>query len=701
MQDETAASLREKIQKGTKNIPWKQRDKEIIAGYFIRLFELDPDSLSDREREEAGKYCKTACFAALFGTSSLEYIPIYGRYALTIDTTGKDPFLESDCLRVEAMAAIRLGKEGGKQLRRALRLVRGKRRELQTGSNTTSLNNDIVDKIISTLTWLSRHYMVQERPLRALSLCNLCISLLESRNRRSSRRSRGKTQSRIKLQLLKASLLHAIGQTEAAASLILTEVPADTRPSYCVRAAELLHNSRLQESALPYLNTAAAYYSKKNRDHYEEALSLQSILLERAIRKKNDAAVELAYRSGIQNLLSRQRNFTLPENMDALLGESGRFYGHMIAYKISNNDFSGAIQAVQDSYWAPPSAGGAAPERDVRLKTGALNRERRLKTDKKTDMLPWMHDATDFILFHVDGDRIFRLSRISGEEKSRVIQWKKNVLQREIHGLLSLSTNPRRLPSLFKASVADFKEKLFAGIDARLNENHTITITANAPLSSLPWPLFSPEAHLLLRPGNSRQMRGEEQKQSHLLTLTEDGGTLPMASREQNLLKELFPEGSHITAAPETKKAFLDTLRRCSTFHFAGHGYEHSGYPEKSGLVLKGVPPDITPESLISFQEIRTLDLSNIQLAFLNSCSSGKGHDYSGGIQISAASAFLEAGVKNLIVSCNPVLDNNSLLFTRALYQTMISHPLPPEKLFYTVHRAVPDFSAPYLFICA
>ena len=686
----TTADLRQKIHRHIDTVEWRNRDKEIIAGLYIRLYRTDPDSLSDEEKTEAGKYCKTACYAALFGTSSLDFVPVYSRYARLIDTSGQDPFLEFACLRSEAMAAIRLGGEGTKKLRQALQLLR----KLQKDNPDTT---KVTEKITSTLLWLARDYLQQNRLDRASRICDIASAVLEKHRRRKLETADWK-----KIQLFRAHLLLASGKKEEAAALILEKLPPDNKASMCVREADLLYNAGCAEEAEPYLQKAIDHYSSGKKNYYEDQLTLQSLLLARAIRRGSKASIREAYARGLENISCRKKNLAFPESLETLLGESSSFFSRMISSAIELGDFDTAVQTVEDSYWKHPDAGGKSGSREERILKGALTRADRQSGKKNRTGQSLLGEGEDRIIFHTDGNRIYRLSNINGRKDTAVIEWERNRLKRELSGLLGNTRNPAASPGLFSMTVAYFRDRLFSGLEAGISASGQITITANAPLSSVPWPLFSGESRLYFRPGNSRRIRRESAPaDTHFLSLAEDGSTLPMAVPEQKLLSELYPGGTHLAAGPSNKKTIIRELEECSSFHFAGHGYIHNNYPEKTGLVLSGSPPDISPECLLSFQEIRNLNLGSISFAFLNSCSSGRGRDYIGGIQTSAASAFLEAGVRSLIVSCNPVMDSFSVQFTGLFYKAMLEERLSPEDAFFRIRCQAPEISAPYVFIKA
>jgi hypothetical protein len=415
-----------------------------------------------------------------------------------------------------------------------------------------------------------------------------------------------------------------------------------------------------------------------------------------------------AWRDTVEALRLRRANFIFAENLDEYLEDAAGLHARMLDYCRIRGDISLTARVIGDSYWAPSLLGGAETDRETALKRAALDRPGRQETLHGTDESPdLLSGSGDRIIFHTLPDSILRLARIAGRSVLDVLPEQEEQLRRDTAGLLNLTTDPGRFPGVFQATVAYFRTRLFGGLEEELAADRELLITANAPLASLPWPLLSPGARLLFRPGNAPppgRIQPERTAGGPFFSLAEDGATLPAARAEHTFLSGLFPEGRHlaVTREPEDgeKQKIMETLSRVGIFHFAGHGFSHPRYPERSGLLLRGNPLHMRQEDVLSFQEIRTLDLSGIRLAFLNSCSSGQGRNYAGGIQLTMAAAFLQAGVRTLIVSCNPVADNLSLEFTRAFYTRLAAAPdADYSELFYRTHRELPSAAAPYLLV--
>jgi hypothetical protein len=131
----------------------------------------------------------------------------------------------------------------------------------------------------------------------------------------------------------------------------------------------------------------------------------------------------------------------------------------------------------------------------------------------------------------------------------------------------------------------------------------------------------------------------------HLL----DGDATP--TRLRNLLKENPP----------------------SILHIAAHGSADQREPERCALVL--APDAENPAGeLLTFRQIVALDLSQVELVILSTCSSLAGQlDRSGGMH-GLAWAFLKAGAGAVLGSRHPVGDHATLKLMTSLYEHLFEH---------------------------
>ena len=79
--------------------------------------------------------------------------------------------------------------------------------------------------------------------------------------------------------------------------------------------------------------------------------------------------------------------------------------------------------------------------------------------------------------------------------------------------------------------------------------------------------------------------------------------------------------------------------------------------------------PGDESDAELTYKEISRLDLSKLELAFLNCCETGSGHVYSEGL-VGLARAFFLAGVRQVVVYRGPLPDTDqTTAFVRRFYE--------------------------------
>jgi CHAT domain-containing protein len=108
-----------------------------------------------------------------------------------------------------------------------------------------------------------------------------------------------------------------------------------------------------------------------------------------------------------------------------------------------------------------------------------------------------------------------------------------------------------------------------------------------------------------------------------------------------------------------------------TTFHFTGHGAYNSFRPETSALALS--------DGLLTVRDVSKLNLSSYRLVCLAACETAlTGKDsVTQNEYIGLASAFLQAGVSNVLSTLWPVDEIASCWFTIYFYQKLTSSKLP------------------------
>lgn len=96
---------------------------------------------------------------------------------------------------------------------------------------------------------------------------------------------------------------------------------------------------------------------------------------------------------------------------------------------------------------------------------------------------------------------------------------------------------------------------------------------------------------------------------------------------------------------------------------------------EKSGLILAG-------DTLLSCNQISTLNLTSVRLAILSACQSGQGRFHAAEGVYGLRRALKLAGCQSVIVSLWQVDDRSGYYFTQFLYENLIKMPENPRHAF-------------------
>lgn len=174
-------------------------------------------------------------------------------------------------------------------------------------------------------------------------------------------------------------------------------------------------------------------------------------------------------------------------------------------------------------------------------------------------------------------------------------------------------------------------------------------------------------------------------------------GYLPYTLDEVMLISKLLPKSLLITGnnASETRFKDTDWNKLPSILHLATHGYSlTTAYDHnlsdstsrimslrlKSGVLMSGANQTLkgiarnADDGILSSQEIADLDMSNVELAVLSSCSSGMG-DLTNitGIVYGVSHAMKSAGVKHLVVALWDIPDEATSIGMKNFYENIVS----------------------------
>lgn len=161
------------------------------------------------------------------------------------------------------------------------------------------------------------------------------------------------------------------------------------------------------------------------------------------------------------------------------------------------------------------------------------------------------------------------------------------------------------------------------------------------------------------------------------------------AARELQFLKQTFGQQlATLDGDNATKSAFLQIATQPITIlHISTHGYYDKNIDKRlttdnlanglsgentlrsCGLKLSGYN-DNSPEGCITAYEISKLDLSNIELVFLDACQTGDGKVVNG-VPHSLAEAFHRAGVPNIIATTDEIRDDDATQFCITFFKNV------------------------------
>ncbi|MGD0941736.1 MAG: CHAT domain-containing tetratricopeptide repeat protein [Terracidiphilus sp.] len=128
------------------------------------------------------------------------------------------------------------------------------------------------------------------------------------------------------------------------------------------------------------------------------------------------------------------------------------------------------------------------------------------------------------------------------------------------------------------------------------------------------------------------------------------------------------------TGTDATRSRFLDEAPRSRVLHIATHAYLlgsgcGSGNPLlRSGLVFASTGDHKTESSVLTAQQIASMDLSGVDWAVLSACNTGNGEMHDGEGVLGLERAFRVAGARTVVMTLWPVEDDSARQFMHELY---------------------------------
>ena len=149
-----------------------------------------------------------------------------------------------------------------------------------------------------------------------------------------------------------------------------------------------------------------------------------------------------------------------------------------------------------------------------------------------------------------------------------------------------------------------------------------------------------------------------------------------------------------ITGEQATRERFLAAAPRYRVLHVATHAFVldrgcDDGNPLlHSGLVFAGANRD-REASILTAQQIASLDLSGVEWAVLSACNTGTGVLSDGEGVLGLERAFRIAGVRNVVMTLWPVDDRITARFMHHLYGERLEHHTSIAKAVWESNRRI------------
>jgi len=245
-------------------------------------------------------------------------------------------------------------------------------------------------------------------------------------------------------------------------------------------------------------------------------------------------------------------------------------------------------------------------------------------------------------------------------------------------------------------SIQEFLVKSFSDFFFNEISSDSFYVSINKDLSTIPWTSLAIHSSkkIVLRPVVLPSHETPTTLDRKITIIAPQDVNLDYAKDEFSSINKYF-NNVDVGCSSIAKNNIILSLESSRFFHYIGHGF--GGHSANGGLLLAGVPgqPDC---EILTFADIRKLNLSGMRLAFLNSCNSADSIKYAGNIGTDVASAFLDAGTQYVIATIRDIDDFMSAEFARIFYMHFKNQDSIVES-FYTAAREIPESSKYYVLL--
>lgn len=261
----------------------------------------------------------------------------------------------------------------------------------------------------------------------------------------------------------------------------------------------------------------------------------------------------------------------------------------------------------------------------------------------------------------------------------------------EIEPKLPKECNEQQIRTFYQCLWQPFEDKILQSAARR------VVVVADAELYSVPFSMFRNAASLMpiienysltLSPNLSIITNREQaianfqiDENSHNALIVANPqiqsqlfSALPFSETECHAVEDILKDYriTSLVGAAATKARVLEELPKATTFHLATHATADANETDEipGAIIVSKADSDQSEDAgIITANEIQTLDLSRLQLAFLNCCFTGCGNLNREGL-VGLCRAFLFAGAREVVACLQPVPDTQTTCdFVDAFYR--------------------------------
>jgi CHAT domain-containing protein/cytochrome c-type biogenesis protein CcmH/NrfG len=411
-----------------------------------------------------------------------------------------------------------------------------------------------------------------------------------------------------------------------------------------------------------------------------------------AIRRSDSISAEAALRSAIFLAEWALNSFTSENDRHEWAEQTRDAYRNLVEWKLRQGDATSALELWE---WYR-GAELRASDSTVRRMGGTLGTN--VPPDPRdapplpspnlvTAQLPLLRDET-VIAYGTFPDGIAAWVYDDRGVSSRWIPTSLSAVQDVVIRFQRLCADPKSDIGTLRATAGALYDLLVGPVEDRLSSGRIVVFEPDDFLVGIPWEaLLDRSGHylmerspLLVSPALYRTMHlrptssitKDVQAMIVSVPASEEEGIRPLvdAEIEAQAVANGFQSVHWLQGTNATLAAIRKGIRGSVVFHFAGHAISS---PQRSGLVLAEIDPEIHVPRLVGAGSLRTAEIDSLQLAVLSACQTAGESAPGGSGTDNLVESLLHAGVPHVIASRWNVDSQGTAEFMKSLYSELLA----------------------------